>query len=67
MKLVYKEEPTREVKLGDAVKDFRGHPGIIENVYAPGTSGGGRGGKIKLKDRVGLFFPSVIGTEFVDE
>lgn len=35
MKLVYTEEPTRNVKLGDLVTNFRGRTGIVKHFIPP--------------------------------
>lgn len=53
------------IEEGTEVQSFRGQWSIVEAVWEPGTSQGGRGGRIQTVDG-GMYFPSVFNAKFVD-
>lgn len=64
MKLISKETG-KEIKLGDTVNDFRGDQLVVTTIYPPGTSQGGKNGRVGT-DNNRIFYASVINAVFVE-
>lgn len=56
-----RKDTGEEVKIGDRVTDFRGEEHTLLSVYPFD----GMTGKVALDGELGLYYPSVIGCEFV--
>lgn len=54
-----------ELKVGDTVTTFREQRRVLSAIWVPGTSQGGRGGRVQLEGEPGVYFPSVIGAKFI--
>ena len=54
----------KEIKERDPAATFRGEVVVVSRIWPPGTSQGGRGGRVQLEDG-SLFFPSVINAAWV--
>lgn len=63
MKLI-DSKTKKEVKIGEERTTFRGEKVKIAHVWQPGTSQGGRGGRIQTEEG-DVFFPAVVDAEFV--
>lgn len=59
------EKTGKVIEEGTEVISFRGNSEIVENVWEPGTSQGGRGGRIETVGG-GMYFPQVFGAKFVE-
>lgn len=63
MKLIGRDG--KELVPGQPVTDFRGEKHTFIRGWEPGTSQGGRGGRVQLDGNDGpIYFPGVIGADF---
>lgn len=58
-------EDGTELHVGDKVTTFRGVQTVIEAIWQPNTSQGGRSGKVTLQGMLGLYNPQVIKANFI--